>query len=196
MIEPKRIFNKLTWQEPSYVKDPNRKALFSLMYYEDDNLIDNSSGVPSKSNLYFVNESDEILKKVSTSSGGFFTIDDEHPVSVGGKDLTYENVLPNEAVFIESYDNFYDLDYLLGLTLYIQSDKLEKLRIRAIPDKGGVKPQALIFEDGTVRKYVVVQKIDESDDDIEKQNNETKGRKAYLKLYKKHKKIFDKLADK
>ena len=38
-----RILNKLTWQEPSYVKDPNRKALFSLMYYEDDNLIDNSS---------------------------------------------------------------------------------------------------------------------------------------------------------
>ena len=156
-----RISNKLSWKEPSYVKDPNRKALFSLMYYKDDNLIDNSSGVSSKSNLYFVNESDEILDTVSISSGGFFTIDSETPVSVGGNDLTYENVLPNEAVLIESYDNFYDLDYVLGVTLYIQSDKLGKLRIRAIPDKGGVKPQALLFEDGSPRKYVVVQQLDE-----------------------------------
>ncbi len=176
MIEPKRISNKLTWQEPSYVKDPNRKARFSLMYYEDNNLIDNSSEVPSKSYLYFVNESDEILKKVSTSSGGFFTIDSETPVSVGGDDVTYDNVLPNEAVLVEQYDNFYDLDYVLGLTLYIQSDALGKLRIRAVADKGGVKPQALLFEDGSPRKYVVVQKMDETEEE------------AYNKIYKKHKK--------
>ena len=59
----------------------------------------------------------------------------------------------------ESDDNFYDLDYALGVTLYIQSDKLGKLRIRSIADKGGPKDQALIFEDGSPRKYVVVQKI-------------------------------------
>jgi len=160
-MEQKRLMNKLSWKEPSYAKDPNRKALFSLMYYGGDIPSDNSSGVPSTSYLYFVNESDEILKKVSTSSGGFITIDEESAVPVEGENLTYENVLPNEAVFIESYDNFYDLDYLLGVTLYIQSDKLGKLRIRSIADKGGVKPQALIFEDGLPRKYVVVQKIDE-----------------------------------
>ena len=50
---------------------------------------------------------DEILKNVSTSSGGFFTVDDEYPIPVEGNDLTYENVLPNEAVLVEQYDNFY-----------------------------------------------------------------------------------------
>jgi len=160
-MEQKRLMNKLSWEEPSYAKDPNRKARFSLMYYEDDIPSDNSSGVQLTSYLYFVNESDEILTKVLTSSGGFITIDDECSVPVEGDDVTYDNVLPNEAVLVESYDNFYDLDYLLGSTLYIQSDKLGKLRIRAIADKGGPKSQVLIYEDGSPRKYVVVQKIDE-----------------------------------
>jgi len=129
--------NNLKWKFPEFPPRPiKREVLFSLMNYNGG--------------IYFVNESDEVLKKLSNDSFGFVG-----EASIAGvSNYIYKDINPGESVKVEEYDDFYDLDYMLGFKLYIESEKLGKIMIKPPMAKGGVKAQALVYKDGTTPKYV------------------------------------------
>ena len=77
-------FQDVIWEEPTFPPRPLRKVIFSLLTRNDG--------------IYFVNNSKDILTRVRSDSYGF--IDDG---LVGNNPcFTYENVLVNEAVLVES----------------------------------------------------------------------------------------------
>jgi hypothetical protein len=146
MITPKRMKDKLTWIEPTYPPRPKRKALFSLIAYGDE--------------IYFVNDSDEILTSVSTESSGFFSVDDETTVGTEkNPGYSYADVLPSEAVKVEEYDKILDSDFVLGLDVYVESKRFGKIHIRAKSHKGGVLSQPLMWEDGSFPRGVWVEEM-------------------------------------
>ncbi len=133
----------LKWTYPEFPPRPiEREVLFSLMDY--------------KGALYFVNGGDEVLNIVSSESFGFI----EDTSLEKGPQYFYENVKPNESVKVEEYDNFYDLDFVLGFDVFIKSKNLGNMRIGPLLKKGGVKAQELIFKDLTLKRYVHMQKIE------------------------------------
>lgn len=70
--------------------------------------------------LYFINNTEEVLDSVSTSTGGFATFGDD-VATVNSTSYTYEDVLPQETVKIEEYDGYFDLDYVLQVTIHLES---------------------------------------------------------------------------
>lgn len=133
---------ELKFSYPTFPPRPvKRDVMFSLMYYRDG--------------LYFVNGSDETLDIVSSESFGF-VLDSSLENS---PKFFYENVQPNESVKVEEYDDYYDLDYVLGFEIFIQSSNLGQIKIVPPMKKGGVKPQELIFKDMTSAKYVSFEKL-------------------------------------
>lgn len=106
--------------------------------------------------VYLVNSSEEILDFVVAESGGFQTVD-EDVMSVASKDkYEYENIKPNTAVKVEEYDGFYDLDYVLQLSLRIQSKKLGCIEITSPAEKGGVEETVLLWNTNENGKYVSI----------------------------------------
>jgi hypothetical protein len=102
--------------------------------------------------VYFVNNSTETLNNVSSNSGGLQTLDDES-MSVGGPSYSYKDVKPGEAVKMESYDSFYDPDFLLQLEVEISSMTLGAKIFRVI-EKRGVREAVLLWDTGETGKYV------------------------------------------
>jgi len=134
--------DKLKWEYPDFPPRPiKREVVFSLINYNGG--------------LYFVNGSDETLDIVSSESFGFI----ENSPLEKNPDFYYESVKPNESIKVEEYDGYYDLDFVLGFSIYIQSKKLGKIKITPPMKKGGVKPQELLFSDMTTPRYVRVEKI-------------------------------------
>ena len=131
----KRVTN-LRWKFPDFPPRPiKREVVFSLMKYEGA--------------LYFVNDSDEVLETVSSDSCGYVL-----DASIDGPKFLYKDVKPGESVKVEEYDNYYDLDYVLGFYLYIKSNSLGKIKIIPPFKKGGVAPQPLLYKDGTTPMFV------------------------------------------
>lgn len=120
----------LKWKYPVFPpRAVERDVMFSLMNY--------------KGSLYFVNDSNETLDVVSSESFGFI-LDSSLE---GSPKFYYENVKPNESVKVEEYDDFYDLDYVLGFDIFIQSANLGQVKIVPPPKKGGVREQELLYKD-------------------------------------------------
>ncbi len=108
--------------------------------------------------LYFVNASKDVLDFVIADGGGFETVDDE-VVTVNNVDqYEYKNVKPNDAVKVEEYDGFYDLDYLLQVSIMVQSKNYGKLEIRSPAEKGGVDETVLLWDSGESGKNVYIKK--------------------------------------
>lgn len=129
--------NNLKWEYPEFPpRTIKREVLFSLLNY--------------KGALYFVNESDETLDVVSSDSFGLI----EDSALEKNPKYYYENVKPNESVKVEEYDDYYDLDYLLGFDIYIKSKTLGNIKITPPPKKGGVISQELVYKDLTTKRYV------------------------------------------
>jgi len=127
----------LTFKYPEFPPRPIiREVVFSLMKYKDG--------------LYFVNGSDEILKTVLSEGCGFV----EDSALENNPSCLYKNVKPDESVKVDEYDGFYDLDFVLGLNIYIESNRYGKIEIIPLASKGGVKKQALLYGDGTTPRYV------------------------------------------
>ena len=152
MYEKKRIQNKLVSYFP---KRPPKKAILSLMHYGDDDTADNTSGVISNTDVYFVNESDEILDEVSSEGWGFVGVSS----TVNNPQFTYENVLPGEAVKIDTFNIQTDSDFVLGTTIYVTSKNLGKVKFKPKSGKGRIPEQPLLWEDESIPRYVVMQKI-------------------------------------
>lgn len=147
MVELKRVQGKFTWVPKSkrylYMKNPDhRVAVFFLArgVFED---------APSlRRSLYFVNNSKEELTKITTVSGGYQTFDDE-AATVSGPVYCYEKVKPGEAVKVEEYDLQYDSDYMLGISVTVESEKIGSQTFTAMPQKGGIKLDTpLLYDTG------------------------------------------------
>ena len=105
--------------------------------------------------LYLVNSSGESIDEVSATNGGMQTIDDA-AVSLDSKSqYTYKNVAPNQAVKVDEYDDFYDLDFLIQVTITIRSNLFGHMQIRSPLSKGGLKRNtALIWSIGKLGNNV------------------------------------------
>ena len=107
--------------------------------------------------LYLINSSDEIIDSVSASSGGFQTIDNDDLATVTGTIYEYQNVEPGDAVKIEEFDCFYDLDYLIQVGIRLKSKKLGNIKILTPSEKGGIRKETvLIWDTGEAGKHVSV----------------------------------------
>jgi len=96
--------------------------------------------------LYFVNSSEEILDFVTTGTGGFQTVDDDCITVTAKNNYEYKNVKPNDAVKVEEFDGYYDLDYLLQVSLEVQSKNLGSIEILSPCEKGGVDEAVLLWD--------------------------------------------------
>lgn len=111
--------------------------------------------VRDRNDLYFVNQGDEVIAKVSTDSLGFLTVEDTVYTPELNTPYTYKDVLPGEGVLVENYDDegVYN-GYMLGLYIYINNE----YRIMPRSHKGGVQSQILMYGDGVVPSYVLIKR--------------------------------------
>lgn len=106
--------------------------------------------------LYFVNSSEETLERVIARSGGFQTLD-EQVLTVSNKNgYEYKNVSPQVAVKVDEYDPFLDSDYMLQVSLRIESAQLGCVEIATLPEKGGVGGMVLLWNTGEYAKQLSV----------------------------------------
>src|SRR5690554_5534194 len=73
---------------------------------------------------YLVNAMDETLRKVEVTSGGFETTDSGPVTASSAQAIIYHDVQPGEAVKVDEYDGYYDLDFLLQVQLIVESPSL------------------------------------------------------------------------
>ena len=153
MPEHIRVLNKFEWlppeKRPSRFPGPKpprkpetRKPLFFVARDGDD--------------LYFVNNSNETLNSVSTSTGGCQTLDDGDgvmPVSSKKPLYLYKYVKPGEAVKVEHYDPYWDSDFLLQLEVILSSPSYGNKLFRVL-GKGGIASTVLLWDTGEKGKYV------------------------------------------
>ena len=146
MKEKKIISNGFTWlpleKRGGKFSSPTpprraetRKPLLWLAPYGDE--------------LYFVNSSDETMDFVQAGGGGYVTGDDDDVISVSNENAyEYENVLAGDAVKVEEYDGFYDLDYILQVVIALKSKKLGHCKVFTPPKKGGVGETIILWDTG------------------------------------------------
>ena len=101
--------------------------------------------VRERNEIYLVNSSEDTLDFVIATSGGFQTVDDYVIVVNSKNEYEYKNIKPHDAVKVEEYDGFYDLDYYLNITLMVQSIGIGCLEIISPVKKGGVGETVLLW---------------------------------------------------
>ena len=141
-MKEKRLLN-FSSKEPSVSNINNtKKAIFWVTSVSKDIGRD----------LFFVNDSDEILDFVKAEDGGFITCDDDvvSTWTQEGKGYRYINVLPKEAVKVAEFDDNYDLDYVLGVSITIKSESRGVVNFSTPLEKGGVEGCVLFFDSGDV----------------------------------------------
>lgn len=104
------------------------------------------SAAPSKqgSLLFLVNDTGEVLRKVSVEGFGVAAFDDE-VCALGGPWLVYTDVPPGAAVKVDAYDDFYDLDYSIGLTVTVAGANFDERTFIVSPKKGGCVEEVLCW---------------------------------------------------
>ncbi len=146
MFEHKRVKN-LKYIISDFPPKPKREIKYAL--------------VRDRNELYFINQSNEVVNQVSTESFGYLTVDDTVYTPEDKPPYTYQDVLPGEGVLIENYDDSRVYDgYMLGMYIYINNE----YRIRPRSHKGGIRGQIIIYGDGTTPRYVLIK------DNINEQN--------------------------
>lgn len=98
--------------------------------------------------LFLVNHSGEEVDSIHVFKAGFTSADDETIVWADEEGVTYLNVPNGSAVKVDHFDNFYDLDYVLGLQVKITSKKLGEITLQSHGRKGGLKEEVLLWEAG------------------------------------------------
>ena len=109
--------------------------------------------------LFFVNDSDEVLDLVTTESGGFQTCDDAVLVFSNAAGYRYDDVRPQEAVKIEQYDDYYDLDFIFEISIYVQSKTKGNFLMRPLSNKGGINELVLLWDTGETGKNVYFENL-------------------------------------
>ena len=147
----KRVLNSPKFKEnPNIIRSPSIPKRYVLL-----------SLVECVEGLYFVNESSEVLKSLSTVPWGF-----SGDLSLqGGEEFFYENIQPGEGVLVqkdmseEEFENnvYYGKDFIKGFYIYLTSNKLGNLRIN--PDsRNSVYEQTLMYTDLSSPSRVMISK--------------------------------------
>lgn len=108
----------------------------------------------SGNEMYLVNDSKETLELVAADCRGWLTVDDQSATKGSMPTYRYERVQAADAVKVEEYDGFYDLDYVLQVYLLIQSPGLGRLQIVSPPGKEGIEETVPLWDTGEPGKYV------------------------------------------
>lgn len=103
--------------------------------------------------LYLVNETGETLTRVQANTVGWITADDDVANVESNEVYEYKDVKPNEAVLVEEYDGYYDLDYVLMTGLAIESPSLGTLHLRSPGGKGGDQECVLLEKSDDVSQF-------------------------------------------
>lgn len=110
--------------------------------------------------VFLVNDSTDVLLVVKAGSSGLFTSDDAVVNLEDNNETLYDNVQPGEAVLVDRFHDIYDSDFLLFLTLFIESPVFDRLEITTSLEKGHIAEQVLVSEGITFAKGLNVHKID------------------------------------
>jgi hypothetical protein len=112
------------------------------------------------SDLFLVNSTDEIIDEISADSGAMQTIDSAGVSLDSPNGYFYTEVKPNQAVKVDEYDGYYDLDYLIQVYITIRSKTLGEIEIRTPLSKGGIEGNtALMWNKDKLGKNVLVTAI-------------------------------------
>jgi len=149
MEKDKRIKEFPSWKQPksrfpgvSLQKEEKTPVFYlAVQENEEDHYV---------SDVYFINNTDETLEFVSSGTGGFQTCD-EDIVSVQGKGLFYQKVIPGEAVLVESYHCVSDSDFVLELNIEVLSQVWGKLEFKEL-EKGGFGAKVLMWKEDDIKK--------------------------------------------
>lgn len=128
------------WRPSSTNKTDKRKPLFWLSRDGED--------------LFFVNDSIEILKTVGSGTGGFATADYDVVTVSDDRGYYYQQVKPGEAVKVDFFDMIYDSDFVLQTTIYLESSVYGKMELVSPAEKGGVGTVVLMWDNGELGKHV------------------------------------------
>jgi len=113
--------------------------------------------------LFLINDTGEPIDLIEIASGGFVTQDDDVVVAKTDAVLRYENVSPGDALKIDEYDGYYDLDYLIQVEIKLQSKTLGHMLIRTPAEKGGIKGETiLLWNTGEEGKHVYLKRLRDS----------------------------------
>lgn len=168
MKDPKRIQGGFEWSSPQERQANSRLSPMPMpphppehrrpIYWLTTAQASQGEGAPFCTELYFVNWSDETLSTVVAGSRGFQTIDDDVLSFSNDQGYFYRKVEPNEAVKVEVFDNYYDLDQLFSVSIDVDSPTRGILHIITGLTKGGIPEQVLLWDDGDPGKRVTVSK--------------------------------------
>jgi len=175
MKELKRVQGKFEWVSPQEQRTMTRLSPMPLpphapeyrrpIYWLATTEVSQGEGAPYATELYFVNWSDETLDNVVVGSGGFQTVDDDVRSFSNDQGYVYRSVTPCEAVKVEVFDNYYDLDQMFFIAIEIHSRTRGSLRMTTGPEKGGVSEQVLLWDNGDPGKRVTVSSKNPSSDE-------------------------------
>jgi hypothetical protein len=106
--------------------------------------------------VYFVNDSSEIVTTIIPHSFGYISYDETTSQLLNNNQRTFSDILQNEAVLIDSFHLIYDSDSYIGLSIEINSPLTGHVIITTPTLKGKIEEQS-IFSDGQFNSKLSVE---------------------------------------
>lgn len=158
-MKPKIIHGGFDWVPLHEIRDfPPRKPDHRIPLLR---VIRQSAGEGSE--LLLVNGSGAPIQKITVFKVGSFTADDKVVVLENDEGFAYIDVPHGSAVKIDQFDDYYDLDYIIGFSLEIESEKLGKLSVNCFGAKGGMRDHVLLWDTCEEGRGIGISKLDEAD---------------------------------
>ena len=109
--------------------------------------------------LFFVNGGHNAIVRLTTSPSATALIDEGVFNSDAGDVLEYFDIAPREAVKIDAYDGYHDLDYVLGAIIVLDLGSRGRFACYVTGKKGGIRERVLQWADGTWHSRVTVEPL-------------------------------------
>ena len=140
MFELKRLHGHFTWNAGS------ASGRWARAIREQDSPLIwlTCLSTPFGRELYCVNQTDHVIDSIEILRSCHACIDGEY-FHKEVSEVYYQQVQPNEAVKVEHYDEYYDLDVLLGLKLRVDSHIIGKRTFCAKNVVGGTKRDEVLM---------------------------------------------------
>ena len=148
-MEPVRVQGRFKWSTMSrFPGIPLVDTRIPTFFLATSGSADDGSYV----DVYFVNNSSEVLVRVGVGVGGSLTADNESDDGMllrTPEDVDYSDVQPHEAVGLAKFDAIYDSDFLLQLIITVRRQDGSSLTFDVM--KKGVEfgDTRLMHEDGS-----------------------------------------------
>jgi len=113
--------------------------------------------------LFLVNSTGVNLDSVQSTTFVLITIDDEMPSLIIESDVySYTDIKPGDAVKVEEFDGYYDLDYSFVITILITSSNLGTVKITTPLETREIGEMVLLWDNGNEGKNVKVIEVEPS----------------------------------